>query len=111
MAVYRDEVERISLPMVRARVAPRVFRTLQSVTLQHDGHEAVVALRRLPHHTAHGGIRTVFACPRCGAAVFVVGCESQAGWGCSKCLRWRGRNRLASTRPVSRRLDGELSAQ
>ena len=69
MATYRDSIARWSLPTIRVRFAPRVFRQLKAVRLEHGGQVAVIELRRVPYPSAHGGQRTMMVCP-CGALVF-----------------------------------------
>jgi hypothetical protein len=95
MPFYRDTFTRISLPMVRAQMKPARFRFAKSIRLEKYGFEVEVQLARVPGPTCHGGARVFFVCPRvgCGALVNVVGCAMWIGWGCTKCMRWRGRNR------------------
>lgn len=95
MAIYRDQITRVTLPMVRAWMKPAGFRQAHSVRLEKFGFAVNVKLERVPSTTCHGGERVFFSCPRhgCGALVNVLGCAMWIGWGCSKCLRWRGRNR------------------
>jgi hypothetical protein len=95
MAIYRDQVTRVTLPMVRAWMRPAGFRQAPSVRLEKFGFAVDVTLERVANSTSYGGERVFFVCPRpsCGARVNVVGCAIWIGWGCSKCLRWRGRNR------------------
>ncbi len=95
MAFYRDTFTRISLPMVRAQMKPTRFREAKSVRLEKFGFEVEVQLSRVKSSTSYGGERVFFICPRigCGALVIVLGCASRVGWGCTRCLRWRGRNR------------------
>lgn len=95
MALYRDTFTRITLPMIRASMKPARFRKTKSVWLERFGFEVEVQLARVPSPTSFGGERVFFVCPRmrCGSLVNVVGCAMWIGWGCTKCLRWRGRNR------------------
>jgi hypothetical protein len=94
MAIYRDQVTRITLPMVRAWMRPAVFRQAPSVRLEKFGFAVDVKLERVASSTSYGGERVFFVCPRpsCGARVNVLGC-AMVGWGCTRCLHWRGRNR------------------
>jgi hypothetical protein len=109
MAFYRDTFTRISLPMVRAQMKPARFREAKLVRLEKYGFEVEVQLTRVPSPTSFGRERVFFVCPRlgCSSLVNVVGCAMWIGWGCTKCLRWRGRNRrrvgivpLVSRRPA-----------
>ena len=95
MAFYRDTFTRIGLPMIRASMKPARFREAKSILLEKFGFEVEVQLARVPSPTSFGGERVFFVCPRmgCGALVNVVGCAMWIGWGCTKCLSWRGRNR------------------
>lgn len=95
MAIHRDQVTRVTLPMVRAWMRPAGFRQAPSVRLEKFGFSVDVKLKRVPSPTCHGGERVFFVCPRlgCSSLVNVVGCAMWIGWGCTKCLRWRGRNR------------------
>ena len=94
MAFYRDQFARVSLPLVRTLLKPARFREAKSVRLEKFGFQVEVQLARVPSPTSFGGERVFFVCPRmrCGALVNVVGCAMWIGWGCTKCLRWRGRN-------------------
>lgn len=95
MAFYRDQFARVSLPLVRTLLKPARFREAKSIRLEKFGFEVEVMLARVPSPTSYGGERVFFQCPRlsCGSLVNVVGCAMWLGWGCTKCLRWRGRNR------------------
>lgn len=95
MAFYRDQFARVSLPLVRTLLKPARFREAKSVRLEKFGFDVEVMLSRVPSPTSYGGERVFFQCPRlsCGSLVNVLGCASGVGWGCTKCLRWRGRNR------------------
>jgi hypothetical protein len=95
MAFYRDQFARISLTLVRSLLKPAQFRKATFVRLEKFGFEVDVKLARVPSPTSYGGERVFFQCPRpsCGSFVNVLGCASGVGWGCTKCLRWRGRNR------------------
>jgi hypothetical protein len=95
MAFYRDTFSRISLPMVRAQMKPARFRETRSIRLEKFGFTVEVNLARVPSPTSYGGERVFFKCPRlsCGSLVNVLGCTMWVGWGCTRCLRWRGRNR------------------
>ncbi len=101
MPFYRDQFTRITLPMIRAQMRPARFREAKSVWLEKFGFEVEVQLARVPSPTSHGGERVFFVCPRvgCGALVNVVGCAMWIGWGCTRCLRWRGRNRRRIVTP------------
>jgi hypothetical protein len=95
MAIYRDQVSRVTLPMIRAQMKPARFREAKSIRLEKFGFEAEVQLVRVVSPTCFGGERVFFVCPRmgCGALVNVLGCIMWYGWGCTRCTCWRGRNR------------------
>lgn len=95
MAIYRDQVSRITLPMIRALMKPTRFSEAKSIRLEKFGFEAEVQLVRVASPTSFGGERVFFICPRmgCGALANVLGCVMWYGWGCTRCTRWRGRNR------------------
>jgi ribosomal protein L37AE/L43A len=94
MALYRDEVVRITLAQIRAQFAPRVFGRLSSVRLKHHG---VVAEIEIVAGPGTGSIarRPWLRCPSCGRLVGVVA-ALDGGWGCRSCGRWRSRNRQRS---------------
>ena len=93
MAFYVDQVERLTLPMVRSLLRPKVFRSTSSFPVERFGFAVEVQLVRVPCPTSYGGQRVFLRCPRCAALVNVLGVAAWVGWGCTKCLRWRGRNR------------------
>lgn len=89
----RAEIFRISMAQVRASFKPRFFRTLERVHLEHAGHAVDVELVEEVCHTAFGGRRRYFRCPRCRCRAQVLGCHPTEGWGCPAiaCVRgWRG---------------------
>jgi len=47
MAIYRDQVSRITLPMIRAQMKPTRFREAKSIRLEKFGFEAEVKLLRV----------------------------------------------------------------
>jgi hypothetical protein len=106
MAFYRDQFARVSLTLVRSLLKPARFRGAKSVHLEKFGFEVNVNLARVPSSTSYGGERVFFVCPRpgCGSLVNVVGCAMWIGWGCAKCLRWRGRNRRRIAVPSPRKV-------
>jgi hypothetical protein len=112
MAIYRDQVSRITLPMIRAQMKPTRFREAKSIRLEKFGFEADVRLVRVASPTSFGGERVFFVCPRvgCGSRANVLAVAMFVGWGCTKCLRWRGRNRrrvdVASLQPWPTERDG-----
>ncbi|WNG48866.1 hypothetical protein F0U60_35705 [Archangium minus] len=58
MAIYRDQVERVTLPMSRASLKPARFRVAQSVRLERFGFVVDVKLARVPSPTSYGdGLR------------------------------------------------------
>lgn len=102
MALYRDQVVRISLPAIRARFPPRVFATLKAVRLERCGVVADVELLRMPAPGLLSGWRSAMRCPRCSRPAEVLGCIPigygvgvEPGWACSSstCGGWRGRPR------------------
>ena len=95
MAIYIDQVTRVTLPHVKAWMKPAGFRRARSVRLEKFGFVVDVKLERVASSTSYGGERVFFTCPRlgCGALVNVLGCVMWYGWGCTRCTRWRGRNR------------------
>jgi hypothetical protein len=110
MALYRDEVLRLTLPAIRAMMRPRDFRTRSVVEVEAGGVRATVRLVREPAATAFGGRRTWCACPRCGRKTVVLGVVQVAGrsdpvWACARrdCGAWRSRNRLKLLRRRLRR--------
>jgi len=98
---HRIELGRDKLPMVRAQKKPAQFREARSIRLEKFGFTVEVNLARVPSPTSYGGERVFFKCPRssCGSLVNVLGCAMWVGWGCTRCLRWRGRNRLRIVTP------------
>ncbi len=92
MSFFRDTFVRIYLPMARAQLKGE-WKTAKGLRLECDGFVADVMLAHIPAPTAFGGEKTVFVCPRCQGHVYVVGCAPHVGWGCPRCMRWRGRNR------------------
>jgi hypothetical protein len=93
MAFYVDQVERLTLPLVRSLLRPKVFRSTTSFPVERFGFAVEVQLVRVPCPTSFGGHRVFLRCPRCAGLVNVLGVAAWVGWGCSKCLRWRGRNK------------------
>jgi hypothetical protein len=98
VALYRDQIARLSLPAIRARFPPRVFSVLKVVKLEHLGLAAEVELVRVPAPGLPSGWRSAMRCPRCRRDVEVVGCippghRIEPGWACSGCSGWRGRPR------------------
>lgn len=92
MSFFRDTFIRLHLPMARALLKGE-WKTAKGLRLECDGFVAEVMLAHIPAPTAFGGEKTVFVCPRCQGHVYVVGCAPHVGWGCPRCMRWRGRNR------------------
>jgi hypothetical protein len=92
VALYRDEVARVTLPQVRAQFPPRTFKALSRVKLNHGTQSCVVAVETSPVSSCFGGARRWFRCPRCGARAVVIGFACD-GPGCRACVRWRNRNR------------------
>lgn len=89
----------IGIRQLRVNFPPRVFKTMTSVRVEHDGIVADVELRRVP--SKWKGSRLFLGCPNCGrncAAVGVAG--NPAKWCCCArgCGGWRGRLRILSPR-------------
>jgi hypothetical protein len=96
--LYRDLVPRVSVAAVHAGFVPRVWATLKTVRLEHDGFVADVELVRVPAPGLPAGWRTMLRCPVCGHPVTVLGCvpplyDVNPGWQCARCGAWRGRPR------------------
>lgn len=107
MALYRDQVLRLSLRAIRARFPPRVWSRMNTVHLEHQGVRAVVEIIRMSAPGLPSGWRSSMRCPRCRHSAEVLGCVSpdcdgEPGWACPQCARWRGRpRRIASETPVT----------
>ena len=95
MALYRDEVVRVSIAQLRAQFMPRVFRALRSVELSHDGCSATAAIEIHGAPSCPGGARRWLKCPSCGRRASVLGVVDGA-WRCPRCGGWRSRNRRAT---------------
>ncbi len=93
MALYRDEVARVTIRQVRNQFSPRLFNHLSRVKLRHGTVSCVVVVERIRGAGCFGGHRRWFRCPRCAARTVVIG-FAYDGPGCRACVRWRGRNRL-----------------
>ena len=91
--LYRDAVRRVSIVQIRAQFPPRVFRSLDSVTLTSDGVAEVIALVTQSAVGCLRGERRFLRCPRCAGSVNVLGFVDGVGWACSRCAGWRSRNR------------------
>jgi ribosomal protein L37AE/L43A len=91
----REATPRVSIAQVRAQLAPRVYRAMTSVRLEHGDAVADVALVEI---SGHGTVRSPqrrMVCPRCERAVLVLGVVAGA-WRCARCGRWRSRDRSRS---------------
>ena len=93
MALYREEVARVTLRQVRNQFSPRLFNYLSRVKLRHGTVSCDVVVEKLPGAGCFGGQRRWFRCPRCAARTVVIG-FAYDGPGCRACIGWRGRNRL-----------------
>jgi hypothetical protein len=93
MAVYRDEVVRVSLAQIRAQYAPRDFNRMTSVPLDCGGVMSEVAIVVVPASSCRGGRRRWIRCPRCGRNTDVLGVVQGSGWSCARahCGGWRSR--------------------
>ncbi len=98
---YRDDVVRISIAQARLWFPPRVWRTMRTVRLSHEGATCEVALSTGRGAGAVRGARRWFACPACGRGVLVLGCVEGRGWCCVSCGGWRSRNRRAEVAHAS----------
>jgi hypothetical protein len=98
MSLYRDSIARISVLQARVLtgVAPRIFKTLGSITLSHGVDSVEVKLLRT---RGHGCVdeTTVFECPRCRSTARVLA-FSYVGIGCMTCMPWRSREYAVSRR-------------
>lgn len=102
-ALYRDQVARYSLRYLRARFSPRTFKALRYITVEGIGKPVRVELVRAPERTCFSGDRVFLRCPHPDCKndrANVIGHDGER-WGCSRCLRWRGRNGLAGP-PITR---------
>jgi hypothetical protein len=96
-ALYRDRVARFSVRYLRSHFAPRIFKGLEFIAVEGIGDPVRVRLIRIPESSCFSGERVFLACPHpsCGnARANVIGYDGQR-WGCTRCLRWRGRNRVS----------------
>ena len=96
MAIYRDQVARISLADLRMRFKRKEFEAVKSVVLQHLGYAAEIHVVKKPAPTCRGGYRRYLQCPHCNALVHVIGVVPGLGVACSACSGWRGRNHPVS---------------
>ena len=94
MAPYRDLLAIISLRTASSAFPPRVWRSMDAVTLSHGDVSVEVHLRRSAGHGCIKRERAWFACPSCGASVIAVGFTGEPGRpvGCRVCVRWRARS-------------------
>lgn len=108
MALYRDEVLRVSLRQVRAQFSPRVFSEIGEVRVHAAGVSASVAVVTVASGSARGGMRRWLRCPRCGLKTSVVGLvrnEPGQYWACARttCGGWvsrRGKRNNAEVPPA-----------
>lgn len=98
MALYSDQVTRVSFKQIRGRFWPRDLDARQEVELEHDGVKAIVRIVRVPANGAKGGYVRAFECPACSSIVRVVGVLAERGWGCRRCFVWRARTKRARVR-------------
>lgn len=91
----REATPRVSIAQVRGQLAPRVYRAMTTVRLEHGGVVADVALVTVPAHGSVKAPQRRLACPRCARAVLVLGAVGD-GWCCAGCGRWRSRVRSRS---------------
>lgn len=109
MALYRDQVVRLSLRTIRARFPPRIWARMTAVHLEHQGARVAVEIIRVAAPGLPSGWRSAMRCPRCSVLVEVVGCvppncDSEPGWACPRCTKWRGRpRRVVAAPPVTER--------
>lgn len=103
-AVYSDEVQRVSLTMVRASLAMSRRRSDSGSVRLRLGHEQDLVLELVTAPWKGVADRaTLLRCPRCGRAARVVGYHVLTGWGCRVCGRWRYRSeaQIKATRTVA----------
>lgn len=91
MPLYRDQVTRLSIKQIRAAFTPKAFASMTRVHLEQGIHVADVEIVVVAEPLCFGGTKRWLRCPRCGVLCGVVGCSSVLGFGCSRCLGWRGR--------------------
>jgi hypothetical protein len=90
MALYRDEISRITLPQVRAQFTPKDFAQREHVTLTRGALTAVVKIVR---EIVPGGLkkpRVFLRCGSCGARANVLAFGYDR-IGCRRCMDWRTR--------------------
>lgn len=98
MALYRDQVVRVSTRMIRSQFAPRRWRSMTSVRVEHGGITSDVHLIEQPNANLKGArTRKMLECPRCRRPVHVIGLVVEGerlgeAWGCRACCGgWRSR--------------------
>lgn len=92
--LYRDDVTRVSIAQVRTRFPRRIWKTLSTVLLEHDGVACEVSLAMSEGTGATGGnAQRWLLCPRCRGRARVLGCVAGVGWSCPACGGWRSRGR------------------
>jgi hypothetical protein len=96
MPLYRDQVPRVTLAVLRARFSRRAFAMLKTVRLEHNGYVAEVTLIKLDEPGLPSGWRTWMQCARCSRPAEVIGCIPagfgvEPGFACRRCGGWRGR--------------------
>src|ERR1044071_589117 len=89
MAIYRDEISRITLPQIRAQFTPKDFAKRDHVALTRGPLTVVVKLIREVVPGAFDKPRVFLQC-LCGARVNVLA-FGYARIGCRKCMDWRTR--------------------
>lgn len=100
MALYADQLPRVSLAQLRAQFKPRRFKTITSVTLQIDGMATEVKIVTAPGDGCVGVARQWIECHTCKRRVNTVGWVLGFAWSCRRCLGWRARNRARGPIPA-----------
>ena len=92
----RELTLRLSIAALRAQFAPRIYRGLTSVRLEHGGIVCNAALITIPAHGSVKAPQRRLVCPQCAKPVLVLGVVEGKGWVCAACGRWRSRDRPRS---------------
>lgn len=102
MALYADQIPRLSLAQLRAQYAPRRFKKLSAIELRVGDVATVLKLVTTKGDGCVRGERRWIECHTCRRHVNVVGYAPGFSWSCRRCLGWRARNR-----PVAPATEGD----
>lgn len=97
----REATPRVSIAQVRGQLAPRVYRAMRSVRLEHEGVACEVTLTEIAGHGTVRNPQRRLVCPRCTGAVLVLGVVAGA-WVCAGCGKGRSRERSRSVQHPTR---------